>query len=96
LTGHRIPFLATSKGRHGYSPSFGKLKDGVAVDMSLFDAIKIDVEANVMTVGGGVIISDVLDALYQAGKEIRKSIVLRGISEARAKMPTTFAYYSNC
>ncbi|KAL9005330.1 MAG: hypothetical protein Q9188_001894 [Gyalolechia gomerana] len=64
-----IPFLATGGG-HGYSTSFGKLDDGLELDLGSFKAISIDKAAKTMTVGGAVTFGEVYDPLYAAGFEI--------------------------
>jgi hypothetical protein len=71
-TANCVPFLATSAGRHGYSPSFGQLVDGLAIDLSNLNTVHVNAEANLMTVGGGVRIKDILEPLYRVGKELRK------------------------
>ncbi|KAI3336885.1 Glucooligosaccharide oxidase [Xylariaceae sp. AK1471] len=67
---HNVPFLATG-GRHGYSTTFGKLQNGVAIDLSRLDSIEINASAATMTIGGGVTIGDIIDPLYQNGVEIQ-------------------------
>ncbi|KAL9595232.1 MAG: hypothetical protein Q9219_006566 [cf. Caloplaca sp. 3 TL-2023] len=64
-----IPFLATGGG-HGYSTSFGKLDNGLELDLSAFKQVNVDKAAKTMTVGGAVTFGDVFDPLYAAGFEI--------------------------
>ncbi|KAK3687416.1 hypothetical protein B0T22DRAFT_489312 [Podospora appendiculata] len=65
----RIPFLATGGG-HGFATTFGRLKNGLEIDMSGFNNISIDATANTMTVGGAVAMGDLFTPLYNAGKEM--------------------------
>lgn len=65
-----VPFLATGGG-HGYSTSFGKLKNGLELDMGGFRDVKVDKAAKTLTVGGAVTFGDVYEPLYDAGLEIR-------------------------
>lgn len=69
-TTHDIPFLATG-GRHGYTATFGKLRNGLATNLSQLNSIHIDVSASTVTVGGGVRFGDIIDPLYEAGFELR-------------------------
>ncbi|KAK3311874.1 putative FAD-dependent oxidase [Apodospora peruviana] len=64
-----IPFLATS-GAHGFDTTLGRVKQGLEIDLSRFRAVSIDATANTLIVGGGVRFSDMIDAVYAAGKEI--------------------------
>ncbi|KAL9002894.1 MAG: hypothetical protein Q9188_004200 [Gyalolechia gomerana] len=66
----RIPFLATG-GSHGFATTLGRLHDGLEIDLSAFKQISIDKAAGTMTVGGSVLIGDVIEPLYNAGKEIQ-------------------------
>ncbi|KAL8645999.1 MAG: hypothetical protein Q9226_007051, partial [Calogaya cf. arnoldii] len=66
----RIPFLATGGG-HGFATTLGRLHNGLKIDLSAFKQISIDKAAGRMTVGGSVLIGDVIEPLYNAGKEIR-------------------------
>ncbi|KAM0520802.1 hypothetical protein ACHAPE_003203 [Trichoderma viride] len=61
-----IPFMARSGG-HGYAASFGKLQNGLSLDMSKFNTVKIDSKAQTLTVGPGARYRDILDPLYNAG-----------------------------
>ncbi|TGJ85551.1 hypothetical protein E0Z10_g3189 [Xylaria hypoxylon] len=65
-THFKIPFLATG-GRHSYTTTLGKLHDGLAIDLSQLNSVKIDEVAETVTVGPGVIIDDILDPLFHAG-----------------------------
>ena len=71
---NNIPFLATGGG-HGYSTSFGKLQNGLELDLGGFRNITVDKAASTLTVGGAVTFGDVYEPLYNAGKEIRKSLL---------------------
>ena len=66
------PFLFTGP-RHGFYTGFTKLQNGLEIFTPAFDKIKVDPEANTMTVGGAAIFKDVADALYAVKKNIRES-----------------------
>lgn len=68
----KLPFLATG-GRHGYGTSFGKLDQGLAIDLSQLDSASVNAKAGTLTVGGGTIFRQVYDIVYNAGFEIRLS-----------------------
>ncbi|KAF1980967.1 FAD-dependent oxidase [Aulographum hederae CBS 113979] len=65
----RFPFLAT-RSHHGYSSSLDAINNGLNVDLSRFDKVTVNATANTMTIGGGVLFSEILDPLFDAGKEI--------------------------
>ncbi|KAL9039404.1 MAG: hypothetical protein Q9180_002547 [Flavoplaca navasiana] len=64
-----IPFLPTGGG-HGYSTSFGKLKNGLSLDLGAFKQVTVDKTAKTATIGGAATFGDVFDPLYAAGFEI--------------------------
>ncbi|KAF2962798.1 hypothetical protein GQX73_g10776 [Xylaria multiplex] len=61
-----IPFLVTS-GRHGFNPTLGGLRNGLAIDLSRFDKLQINARANTLTIGPAIRTSDLLRPLYNAG-----------------------------
>lgn len=67
---HDIPFLATGGG-HGYATTFGKLQNGLEIDLSFFRSVSVDAASSTMTIGGAVVFRDIYEPLYNAGKEIR-------------------------
>jgi FAD/FMN-containing dehydrogenase len=67
---HEVPFLATG-GRHGYSRTLTRLRNGLAIDLSNLDEVIVDAEAQTMTTGAGVIFGDIFEPLYNAGFLIR-------------------------
>ncbi|KAI9789483.1 MAG: hypothetical protein M1816_006025 [Peltula sp. TS41687] len=69
-TRHNVPFMATGGG-HGYGTSFGKLQNGLELDLGHFKSIDIDAYRNTMTIGGAVIFEEIFPRLYAAGKEIQ-------------------------
>ncbi|RAK71698.1 FAD-binding oxidoreductase [Aspergillus fijiensis CBS 313.89] len=77
-TSQNLPFLA-SGGGHGYSTSFGALQQGLQIDMGSFDSIQIDAEKSTMTIGGSVKFSQIMEPLFNAGKEIRRYQGLHGL-----------------
>ncbi|KAI1181952.1 hypothetical protein F5B17DRAFT_444632 [Nemania serpens] len=70
VTAKKVPFLVTS-GRHGFNPSLGGLQNGLAIDLSRFDKLKIDTTANTLTIGPAIHTADLLDPVYNAGYEIQ-------------------------
>ncbi|RYP45207.1 hypothetical protein DL768_008400 [Monosporascus sp. mg162] len=69
-TSCHIPFLATGN-RHGYSTTLGDLQNGLAIDLSGFKNIDIDVASETVTIGPGVTAGDIFDPLYEAGFELQ-------------------------
>jgi FAD/FMN-containing dehydrogenase len=67
-----VPFLATGAG-HGYSGSLGALQNGIELDLGNFNRVSVDATNDLMTLGGSVKFSDLMDPLYSAGKAIRKT-----------------------
>lgn len=67
----KIPFLATGGG-HSTSIQPGRLHDGLQIDLSNFDSVKLDAENNLLTVGGATRFAQIIDILYDAGKQFRK------------------------
>lgn len=61
-------------GGHGYTTTFAELQYGLEIDLSGFNQVAVDADANLMTIGGGVRFRDIFEPLYSAGKEIRKFI----------------------
>jgi FAD/FMN-containing dehydrogenase len=74
---YNFPFLSKSGG-HGFATTFGRLRNGLQIDMGSFDSISVDEAGSTATIGGGVLIGNVAGPLYDAGKELRKlQVVLR-------------------
>ncbi|KAH9890257.1 hypothetical protein F4778DRAFT_378444 [Xylariomycetidae sp. FL2044] len=67
---NNLSFLATG-GRHGYTTTLGALQGGVAIDLSQLRSVDVNASTATMTVGGGVLFSDIMDPLYDAGFEIQ-------------------------
>ncbi|RYO84495.1 hypothetical protein DL766_009435 [Monosporascus sp. MC13-8B] len=63
------PFLATG-GRHGYGTTLGKLRNGLAIDLSKLNSIEIDAAEERATVGPGVKIAELTALLQEAGFEM--------------------------
>lgn len=74
---HNIPLLATGA-RHGYTVTLARLQNGLAIDLSHFDSVRVNEQDETVTVGGAVKMRQVLDPVYDAGFELRKFISLRG------------------
>jgi FAD/FMN-containing dehydrogenase len=71
VTSRNIPFLATG-GRHGYTTTVGALHDGLAIDLSHFNSLKVNNATGIITVGPGVRVGQIIDPLFNAGFDIRK------------------------
>ncbi|KAI0849726.1 hypothetical protein F5Y00DRAFT_268817 [Daldinia vernicosa] len=67
---HNISILATG-GRHGYTTTFKKLQNGLAIDLSKLDTVNINQHAETVTVGGGVRVGQIFDPVYNAGFELQ-------------------------
>jgi FAD/FMN-containing dehydrogenase len=67
---NKIPFLVAATG-HGYFKTYERAKNVLEVDLSNFRDIKVDDNANLITVGGAVRFRDVTKALFAVGKEMR-------------------------
>jgi FAD/FMN-containing dehydrogenase len=67
---NNISFLATNGG-HGAGICYGSIT-GIDVNLANFNSVSIDVANNLLTVGGGVKIGDVIQPLYNAGKAVRE------------------------
>lgn len=64
-------YMATGGG-HGTSIGFANVKGAMDIDLSKFNAIRLDADKNLVTVGAANKLADFADNLYKAGKEIRK------------------------
>lgn len=69
---HNVPFLATG-GRHGFSTTLHALDQGLEIDLSQLNSVEVDANHATVTIGAGVIVDDILDPIYDAGFEMRKS-----------------------
>ncbi|KAI1817111.1 hypothetical protein GGS20DRAFT_99458 [Poronia punctata] len=69
-TTYNIPFLATG-GRHGYTTTLSKLKNGLAIDLSKLNSVHVNQTAETVTIGGGARVSEVFDPVYNAGFELQ-------------------------
>ncbi|KAL4946803.1 hypothetical protein BDV06DRAFT_229681 [Aspergillus oleicola] len=70
---HNISFLATG-GRHGFGATLGRLEDGLALDLSPLNSVKVDSSQGTVTVGPGVRLRDVFDPVYDAGFQMQTGI----------------------
>ncbi|KAL3458978.1 FAD-dependent oxidase [Aspergillus heterothallicus] len=66
---NEIPFLAVGGG-HGFTTTLGEVQNGLEIDLSQFNQIKVDARRNRLTIGGSVRFRDIVDPLYAAGKEV--------------------------
>lgn len=71
---HNVPFMATGGG-HGYSSTLHSCKNGIDIDLGFFHDIKIDKEASTITIGGSVKFGELIQPLFDVGKEIRKTFI---------------------
>lgn len=69
---NQIPFLGVGGG-HGFTTTLGELKEGLEIDLSQFNKVSVDARKNRLTIGGSVRFEEILDPVYAAGKEIRRS-----------------------
>ncbi|PHH61213.1 hypothetical protein CDD81_694 [Ophiocordyceps australis] len=69
-THNNVSFLATG-GRHGYGTTLGKLKNGLAIDLSQLRDIIIDQTMGTLTVGPGVRMRDLMVLVHNAGYQIQ-------------------------
>ncbi|AEO68590.1 uncharacterized protein THITE_2090100 [Thermothielavioides terrestris NRRL 8126] len=63
-----IPFLATGGG-HGVSIQMEDLQDGLQVDLQRFKSVHFDPQTRLLTVGGGVRFSDLIEPLLASGNQ---------------------------
>ncbi|EHK44434.1 hypothetical protein TRIATDRAFT_36827 [Trichoderma atroviride IMI 206040] len=66
---HQIPFSVTSGGG-GVTTTLSKLQDGLAINLANFQSVSLDTTQNTLTVGGGVVFSQIIDVLFKNGKEL--------------------------
>ncbi|KEY66061.1 hypothetical protein S7711_09426 [Stachybotrys chartarum IBT 7711] len=66
---NNIQFLATG-GRHGYVTTFGALQNGVAIDLSNLNSVKVNKRQATLTIGGGVRTRDIIHPVSEAGLEM--------------------------
>ncbi|RCI12730.1 hypothetical protein L249_1067 [Ophiocordyceps polyrhachis-furcata BCC 54312] len=67
---YKIPFLTRGAG-HSYSITLAEFQHGLALDLSHFKTIEIDIDSETLTVGPGVTFNDIFDPLYQAGFQLQ-------------------------
>jgi FAD/FMN-containing dehydrogenase len=53
---------------HGFTETIRSVVDGIQLSVSGMNGISLDLERNVATLGGGVIVAEFIQALYKAGK----------------------------
>ncbi|KAF7932171.1 hypothetical protein EAE99_003411 [Botrytis elliptica] len=70
---HNIPFMATGGG-HGYSTTLHSCKNGIDIDLGFFHDIKIHKEASTITIGGSVKFGELIQPLFDVGKEIQTGL----------------------
>ncbi|ESZ91465.1 hypothetical protein SBOR_8150 [Sclerotinia borealis F-4128] len=70
---NNIPFLATGGG-HGYSATLHSCNNGIDIDLGFFHSIKLDKEASTLTIGGSVKFGELIQPLYDAGKELQTGV----------------------
>lgn len=58
--------------RHGYSITLSSVQNGLEINTAFLDHLSVDPDANTLTAGGSVTFGQAIDALYPAGKQMRK------------------------
>jgi FAD/FMN-containing dehydrogenase len=53
---------------HGFAKSVRSVVNGIQISVQQMNNISLDLENNVATLGGGVIVAEFIDALWKAGK----------------------------
>ena len=66
-----VPFLPTGGG-HAFASSLEWLRNGIELDLSNFNTVRVDAKSNTLTIGGAVRFRDILEPLGQAQKELRE------------------------
>lgn len=61
--------MLVGNSRHGWGVSLNDVHAAIMIDIAPLSAIVVDSATNTMTVGGGVTIGSVNEALHLAGKE---------------------------
>ncbi|TVY94171.1 FAD-linked oxidoreductase [Lachnellula willkommii] len=64
---NNVSFLSTGKG-HGYTGSLVTLQHGIELDLGGFNTVSVDAKKNLLTIGGSVSFTDMMDQVYSAGK----------------------------
>lgn len=70
-TQHKIPFIATG-GRHGYTTTYRKLHNGLAIDLSLLGSFSLNNRTGRFTVGPALRMHEIFHPLFNAGFDVRK------------------------
>ncbi|KAF2872287.1 hypothetical protein BDV95DRAFT_628008 [Massariosphaeria phaeospora] len=65
---HNLPFLAVASG-HGAITTVERLQNGIEIWMRQLSSISIAEDGKTATFGGGVLVNNVTDALWSAGKQ---------------------------
>lgn len=65
---NEIPFLTTGGG-HGISDYHAF--NGLSIDLSNFNSVHLEPSENRLTIGGSARVSQLVELLYDAGKELR-------------------------
>lgn len=66
---NNLNFLATG-GRHGYTSTYGRLRNGLAIDLSKLNSVSVDRDDATLTIGGGTIARQILRPVAEAGFEL--------------------------
>ncbi|TQN68681.1 FAD-linked oxidoreductase azaG, partial [Colletotrichum shisoi] len=76
-------------GRHGYTTTIGDLDNGLAVDLSLLNDIKINKGQKTLTVGPGVKVNEILDRIFPANMA---SAFFKAVETYSGRMPAEMAF----
>ena len=71
-----IPFLGTG-GRHSSASTLGTLDQGLSIDLSKLNSVKVDAEAGTLTIGGGTRFGQIVEPVYEAGYQMRQCFLNR-------------------
>lgn len=63
---HNVTFLATG-GRHGSGLGYGKMRGGIAIDLSHFKSFEVHANSSTVTIGGAATVGEFHDQLSDAG-----------------------------
>ena len=66
-----LPFLGTG-GRHSSAITLGYLDQGLSIDLSKLNSVKVNAKAGTLTIGGGTRFGQIVQPVYEAGYQMRQ------------------------
>ena len=66
-----LPFLGTG-GRHSSAITLGYLDQGLSIDLSKLNSVKVNAKAGTLTIGGGTRFGQITQPVYEAGYQMRQ------------------------